>query len=117
MSAKESCRVFVLEQAIKGKITNRQAAEVVGLSERQVICLKERMKVEGVAGLAHKNRGRTPKHAVPKSLRKPRQAGLISQRQTIPGVVCPSTRLKKRYLYPMIISYLPVKGGDIFSVP
>nr|WP_025773207.1 helix-turn-helix domain-containing protein [Moorella thermoacetica] len=50
--------MFVIEQAIKGKITNRQAAEVLGLSERQVIRLKERMKAEGVAGLAHKNRGR-----------------------------------------------------------
>ncbi|WP_406677547.1 ISNCY family transposase [Moorella sp. ACPs] len=70
MSAKESRRVFVIEQAIKGKITNRQAAEVLGLSERQVIRLKERMKAEGVAGLAHKNRGRTPKHAVPKDTKE-----------------------------------------------
>lgn len=70
MSAKESRRVFVIEQAVKGKITNRQAAEVLGLSERQVIRLKERMKAEGVAGLAHKNRGRTPKHAVPKETKE-----------------------------------------------
>jgi transposase len=58
LSAKESRRVFVIEQAVKGKITNRQAAEVLGLSEHQVIRLKERMKADGVAGLAHKNRGR-----------------------------------------------------------
>ncbi|WP_153061907.1 helix-turn-helix domain-containing protein, partial [Moorella sp. Hama-1] len=70
MSAKESRRVFVIEKAIEGKITNRQAAEVLGLTERQVIRLKERMKAEGVAGLAHKNRGRIPKHAVPKDTRK-----------------------------------------------
>lgn len=70
LSAKESRRVFVIEQAIKGKITNRQAAEVLDLSERQVIRLKERMEAEGVAGLAHKNRGRTPKHAVPKETRE-----------------------------------------------
>ncbi|HHY92975.1 MAG TPA: ISNCY family transposase, partial [Firmicutes bacterium] len=70
MSAKESRRVFVIEQAVKGKITNRQAAEVLGLSERQVIRLKEKMRVEGVAGLAHKNRGRTPKHAVPKETKE-----------------------------------------------
>lgn len=70
MSAKESRRVFVIEQAVDGKITNRQAAEVLGLTERQVIRLKERMKAEGVAGLAHKNRGRIPKHAVPKDIRE-----------------------------------------------
>lgn len=66
MSAKEPRKVFVIAQATKDKITNRQAAEVLGLSEHQIIRLKERMKVEGVAGLAHKNRGRNPKHAVPK---------------------------------------------------
>lgn len=66
MSQKESRRVFVIEQAVKGKITNGQAAEVLGLSVRQVIRLKERMRLKGVAGLAHKNRGRTPKHAVSK---------------------------------------------------
>lgn len=70
LSAKESRRVFVIEQAVKCKITSRQAAEVLGLSERQVIRLKGRMKAEGVAGLAHKNRGRTPKHAVPKETKE-----------------------------------------------
>ncbi|MGI9863091.1 ISNCY family transposase [Moorella naiadis] len=70
MSAKESRRVFVIEQAVNGKITNRQAAEVLDLSERQVIRLKERMKAEGVAGLAHKNRDRIPKHAVPKKTKE-----------------------------------------------
>ncbi len=70
LSAKESRRVFVIEQAVKGKITNRQAAEVLDLSERQVIRLKERMEAEGVAGLAHKNRGRTPKKAAPKETRE-----------------------------------------------
>ncbi|QGP91343.1 hypothetical protein MGLY_06740 [Neomoorella glycerini] len=56
----------MIEQAVKGKITNRQAAEVLDLSERQVIRLKERIEAEGVTGLAHKkNRERTPQHAVP----------------------------------------------------
>jgi transposase len=40
----------VIEQVVDGKITNRQAAEVLGLTERQVIRLKERMKAEGVTG-------------------------------------------------------------------
>ncbi|WP_281054578.1 hypothetical protein [Thermodesulfobium narugense] len=37
LSVKESRRVFVIEQAIEGNITNRQAAEVLGLSKRQII--------------------------------------------------------------------------------
>ena len=59
-----------IEQVVDGKITNRQAAEVLGLTKRQIIRLKERMKTEGVAGLAHKNRGRIPKHAVPKETKE-----------------------------------------------
>ena len=61
---------FVIEQVVDGKITNGQAAEVLGLTKRQIIRLKERMKTEGVAGLAHKNRGRIPKHAVPKETKE-----------------------------------------------
>ncbi|GAF25126.1 transposase [Moorella thermoacetica Y72] len=41
MSTKELRRVFVIEKAVKGKITNRQGAEILGLSERQAIRLKE----------------------------------------------------------------------------
>ncbi|MGC8482874.1 MAG: helix-turn-helix domain-containing protein, partial [Thermodesulfobium sp.] len=70
MSVKESRRVFVIEQAIEGNITNRQAAEVLGLSKRQIIRLKERVKTEGVTGLVHKNRGRESKQRIPKETRE-----------------------------------------------
>ncbi|WP_207666922.1 helix-turn-helix domain-containing protein [Desulfofundulus salinus] len=68
MSAKEVKRVFVMEQVLSGKLTVRQAAQLLGLSERQVKRLKGGMQKEGVAFLAHKNRGRKPGHAVPKSV-------------------------------------------------
>ncbi|WP_041437912.1 helix-turn-helix domain-containing protein [Thermodesulfobium narugense] len=61
MSVKESHKVFVIEQAIEGNITNRQAAEVLGLSKRQIIRLKKGTKTEGTAGLAHKKGGRESK--------------------------------------------------------
>lgn len=68
LSAKEAKRVFVIEQVLSGKLTVRQAAQLLGLSERQVKRLKGGMQKEGVAFLAHKNRGRKPSHAVPKSV-------------------------------------------------
>ena len=65
LSQKESRRVYVMEQVIQGKITVRQAARVLGLSERQIKRLKAGIKERDIAALAHGNRGRKPKHAVP----------------------------------------------------
>lgn len=70
MSPKESRRVHVMEQVMAGSITIRQAAEFLNLSPRQIKRLKRGMREEGVSALAHKNRGRKPKHAVPKEVRK-----------------------------------------------
>jgi len=69
LSPKESRRVYVMEQVVDGKVTIRQAAELLGLGERQVKRLKGRLLKEGVAALAHKNRGRKPAHAVPQHVR------------------------------------------------
>ncbi|MBE3575565.1 MAG: integrase, partial [Firmicutes bacterium] len=44
MSPKESMRVYVLRQVVEGQVTIRQAAVVLGLSERQVKRLKKGMK-------------------------------------------------------------------------
>lgn len=69
MSKKEARRVYVMEQVVEGKMTVRQGAECLGLSERQVKRLKKGMKEKGVAALAHGNRGRTPKHTISKDIR------------------------------------------------
>lgn len=68
LSPKEARRVYIMEQVLHGKLTVRQASELLGLSERQVKRLKGGMKQQGVAFLAHKNRGRKPKHAVPEEV-------------------------------------------------
>ncbi len=57
MSAKEARRVYVMEQVLDGKLTIKLAAELLGLSERQVKRLKKGMKEKGVAALMHGNRG------------------------------------------------------------
>lgn len=64
LKGKEARRLYVMEQVLQGKLTIAQAAQLLGLSERQVKRLKGGMKVNGAAALAHKNRGRKPKHAV-----------------------------------------------------
>ena len=69
LNRKEARRVYVMEQVLQGSLTIRQAAEMLQLSERQVKRLKKGMKQEGVVALAHKNRGRTPKHTISKDIK------------------------------------------------
>ncbi|MBO8138822.1 MAG: helix-turn-helix domain-containing protein [Desulfotomaculum sp.] len=70
LSKKETHRAVVITQVIDGTMTIREAAEVLALSERHVKRLKKGVKEEGIGFLAHKNRGRKPKHAIPDSLKK-----------------------------------------------
>ncbi|WP_284679366.1 ISNCY family transposase [Aceticella autotrophica] len=64
MTQKEISRLRVINQTIDKIITVREAAELLGLSERQVIRLKGGVLKDGPAFIIHKNRGRKPKHAL-----------------------------------------------------
>jgi len=58
-------KVLVVEKILDGRMTNAEGAEALGLSVRQVIRLKKKYVTEGGAqALAHRNRGRKPKHAL-----------------------------------------------------
>jgi transposase len=63
MTQREMTRLIVIHQTIDKVITIREAAELLDLSERQVIRLKKGVLEEGDAFIIHKNRGRKPKHA------------------------------------------------------
>jgi len=69
LSLKEARRLHVIEQTIAGKLTIAQAAQLLNLSERQVKRLKKGVMVQGEAFLVHKNRGCTPKNAIPREVR------------------------------------------------
>lgn len=64
LSQKEQKRLMVLNQVGAGGVRVREAAEVLDLSERQVKRLRAAYRKEGVAALAHGNRGRKPANAV-----------------------------------------------------
>jgi len=70
LSPKESRRLSVMEKVLEGSITISQAASLLNLSERHVLRLKGGMKKHGVAFLAHKNRGKKPKHAISEEIKK-----------------------------------------------
>ncbi len=63
MTQKEITRLRVINQTIDKVLTIHGAAELLTLSERQVIRLKKGVVEEGPAFIIHKNRGRKPKHA------------------------------------------------------
>lgn len=58
LSGRERDRLVVLRQVKDGKLTQRKAAEQLGLSTRWVKKLMKRLKGEGDRGLVHRLRGR-----------------------------------------------------------
>ena len=70
LSKKEQKRVMVLNEVEKGVMTGRQAAGIMDLSLRHARRLLAAYRKEGVAGLAHGNRGRKPPNAIAEDLRQ-----------------------------------------------
>ena len=64
MSEKQLNRFSVISKAIGGHMTIAEAAVSLGISERQIIRLKQGVIADGAAFLIHKNTGRKPQHAI-----------------------------------------------------
>ena len=64
LSEPEQRRLMVLNHLEAGSLSNQEAAVLLGLSVRQVQRKKLAYRQEGVAALAHGNRGRRPHHAL-----------------------------------------------------
>jgi transposase len=64
LTKKEQSRLMVLNGVEVGRISAREAAEVLGLSLRHVRRILVAYRKEGAAGLAHGNRGRKPHNAL-----------------------------------------------------
>jgi transposase len=63
-------KVLVVEKILDGRMTNVEGAASLGLSVRQVIRLKNKYVAEGGAqAIAHRNRGKQPKHTLPEELK------------------------------------------------
>ena len=64
MTDKEMARLVVAERLIAGEITVKGAAEVLGISTRQVKRIKKKVRTGGPAATVHGNRDRKPANAV-----------------------------------------------------
>ncbi len=69
MSLREVKRLKVVNEIRKGHITQKAAASMLGLSERQVRRLVRVVKKEGDQGVIHKNRGRRSNRKRPDKIR------------------------------------------------
>jgi len=70
MAQHELRRLHVIRKAIDKVITQKDAAEVVGLSLRQVQRMVARVKNEGDKGIVHKSRGRISNRSISDAIRR-----------------------------------------------
>src|SRR5687767_2526319 len=70
MNGKEQRRAMILTAVIEGSVSAAQAAELIGLSERQERRLRRAFLQDGPAALVHGNRGRKPAHTLDPGLRE-----------------------------------------------
>ncbi len=64
LNTSEQRRIVVLNHLASGALVNAEAAELLGISKRQLQRLHKAYSEEGVAGLAHGNRGRAAHNAI-----------------------------------------------------
>ena len=69
MSRRDWKRMDALERIGTGRLTSGEAAEVLGLSTRQVRRLRRALERHGAAGVLHGNQGREPSNRVTEDLR------------------------------------------------
>ena len=68
LNQQEQARLQVLNALLEYHLPTAQAAEVLGISERQVRRVLAAYRREGAAALVHGNRGRKPRNAIPEDI-------------------------------------------------
>jgi len=67
---KELKRLHVIHKVIEGSLTEKEAARLLSLSERQVRRIVKRIGEEGDRGIVHKSRGRPSNRHLPSTLKE-----------------------------------------------
>jgi transposase len=62
---KELKRLYVIRKAIEGTLTQKDAAGLISLSERQIRRIVKRIRQEGDEGIRHRSRGKPSKRKLP----------------------------------------------------
>jgi len=70
LNSEEQRRLLILNQVERGVVSVTEAAELMGVSVRQVHRLRAAYRDEGAAALVHGNRGRIPAHTLDPAVRQ-----------------------------------------------
>lgn len=69
MNLKELKRLKVIQEVINKRISQKMAADILALSQRQIRRLTKRVGLEGERGIIHQSRGRPSNHKLPARLK------------------------------------------------
>jgi transposase len=69
LSQGELKRYSVIMEVIGGKLTNLEAAKLFGFCKRQVIRIKNKVREDGIKGVIHGNKGRSPANSLKKEIK------------------------------------------------
>lgn len=70
MTVEETRRLYVIQQLLERRLRQRQAAELLGRSTRQIRRLAGRVRQDGVRGIVHRLRGRPSNRRHPEARRQ-----------------------------------------------
>lgn len=70
MSHKELKRLHIIRKAIERRIKQKEAAQLLGISQRQIRRLVKRVREESDKGIIHRLRGRPSHNAIPGTLKQ-----------------------------------------------
>lgn len=65
LNRKQQARVEIIHRVVSGRLTKQEAAELLGVTRRQVDNILRRFREEGIKSVVHGNTGRTPINATP----------------------------------------------------
>ena len=69
MSQRELRRLHIIHNAIEELLKQKEAAELLSLSDRQIRRLIKKVEEEGDAGIIHKSRGEPSNRKLPKKIK------------------------------------------------
>lgn len=70
MSRREAKRLHIIHQALDEKITQAEAAGLIGLVDRQIRRMIRRIREEGDEGICHRSRGKASNHRIPRKVKE-----------------------------------------------
>jgi len=70
MTAEDRKRLYIIRQALEGKVTKKEAGNLLNLSARQVKRICKRMRKEGDKAVLHQSRGRKSNRRIARSIKE-----------------------------------------------